>query len=163
MPQLENAALGPLLRHGTLRERFAAEVTDAARAQLLGAVGYDVQVVEFVELEHTPKNVLLRAVARPGRDTAKALAEYRAFAAELGIDPALARLLADRLPGMSAKHSDVLGSRRSQAGEPLAGTASEATSWLLVEVRGAWGRDAVADSGLPPACARCSGRVSRAR
>ncbi len=98
LPQLESAALGPLLRHGTLRERFAAEVTDAARAQLLGAVGYDVQVLEFVELEHTPKNVLLRAVARPGRDTAKALAEYRAFAAELGIDPALARLLADRLP-----------------------------------------------------------------
>jgi len=99
MPQLENAALRPLLRHGTLKERFAAEVTDAARAQLLGAVGYDVQVVEFVELEHTPKNVLLRAVARPGRDRAKALAEYQAFAAELGIDPALARLLADRLPG----------------------------------------------------------------
>jgi len=37
------------------------------------------------------------------------------------------------------------------AGEPLAGTATQATSWLLVEVRGAWGRDAVADSGLPPA------------
>jgi len=99
LPQLANAALGPLLRHGTLRERFAAEVTDAARAQLLGAVGYDVQVIEFIELEHTPKNVLLRAVARPGRDTAKALAEYRTFAAELGIDPALGRLLADKLPG----------------------------------------------------------------
>jgi hypothetical protein len=98
LPQLENAALGPLLRHGTLRERFAAEVTDAARAQLLGAVGYDVQVVEFVDLEHTPKNILLRAVARPGRDTAKALADYRAFAAELSIDPALARLLDDLLP-----------------------------------------------------------------
>lgn len=98
LPQLENAALLPLLRHGTLRERFAAEVTDAARAQLLGAVGYDVQVVEFVDLEHTPKNVLLRAVARPGRDAAKALAEYRAFAGELSIDPALARLLGDLLP-----------------------------------------------------------------
>jgi hypothetical protein len=97
--QLENAALGPLLRHGTLRERFVAEVTDAARAQLLGAVGYDVQVLEFIELEHTPKNVLLRAVARPGRDTLRALAEYKVFAAELGIDPALGRLLADRLPG----------------------------------------------------------------
>ena len=98
LAQLENAALGPLLRHGTLRERFAADVTDAARAQLLGAAGYDVQILEFVELEHTPKNVLLRAVSRPGRDTAKALREYRAFAAELGIDPALGRLLADRLP-----------------------------------------------------------------
>ena len=69
----------------------------AARAQLLGAVGYDVRVIEVVELEHTPKNVLLRAVLRPGRDRGKALAEYRAFAAELGIDPALGRLLADRL------------------------------------------------------------------
>jgi Methyltransferase domain len=98
LPQLRSPALDPLLRHGTLRERFAAEVTDAARAQLLGAVGYDVQVVEFVELEHTPKNVLLRAVARPGRDTVKAAADYRAFARELGIDPALERLLADRLP-----------------------------------------------------------------
>jgi hypothetical protein len=98
IPQLESPALAPLLRHGTLRERFAAEVTDAARAQLLGAVGYDVQVLEFVELEHTPKNVLLRAVARPGRDTGKALADYRAFAAALGIDPALGRLLQDCLP-----------------------------------------------------------------
>lgn len=98
LQQLESPALGPLLRHGILRERFAAEVTDAARAQLLGAVGYDVQVLEFVALEHTPKNILLRAVARPGRDTARALAEYRTFAAELGIDPALGRLLADRLP-----------------------------------------------------------------
>jgi hypothetical protein len=98
LPQLRSPALDPLLRHGTLRERFAAEVTDAARAQLLGAVGYDVQVVEFVDLEHTPKNVLLRAIARPGRDTAKAAADYRAFARELGIDPALERLLADRLP-----------------------------------------------------------------
>lgn len=95
LSQLDNAALGPLLRHGLLRERFAAEVTDAARAALLGAVGYDVQVVEFVELEHTAKNVLLRAVRRPARNRAKALADYRAFKAELGIDPALERLLGD--------------------------------------------------------------------
>lgn len=98
LPQLENRELGPLLRHGTLRERFAADVTDAARAQLLGAVGYDVQVLEFVPLEHTAKNVLLRAVMRPGRDTEKAMADYRSFAAELGIDPALCRMLGDMLP-----------------------------------------------------------------
>ena len=128
LPQLENPALGPLLRHGTLRERFAAEVTDAARAQLLGAVGYDVQVVEFVELEHTPKNVLLRAVARPGRDTAKAFAEYRAFAAELGIDPALGAAARRQAPGMSG--SATCSGASLAAGEPLAGTATEGTSWL---------------------------------
>jgi hypothetical protein len=95
--QLSNDVLRPLLRHGTLKERFAAEVTDAARARLLEIAGYDVQVVEFVPLEHTPKNVLLRATRtdRPERDRERLRAEYRAFADALGIDPALERLLDD--------------------------------------------------------------------
>ena len=98
--QLDNEVLRPLLRHGTLRERFVAEVTDAARARLLELAGYDVQVVEFVALEHTPKNVLLRAVrtSRPERDRARLAREYRAFADSLGIRPALERLLGDLVP-----------------------------------------------------------------
>lgn len=98
--QLANETLRPLLRHGTLRERFAAEVTDAARARLLELAGYDVQVVEFVPLEHTPKNVLLRATrtVRPPRDLRRLATEYRAFADALGIEPALERLLADLVP-----------------------------------------------------------------
>jgi hypothetical protein len=93
--QLSSDVLRPLLRHGTLRERFAAEVTDAARARLLEIAGYDVQVVEFVALEHTPKNVLLRAsrTARRAADRERLRAEYRVFADALGIDPALERLL----------------------------------------------------------------------
>ncbi|HEY7379657.1 MAG TPA: SAM-dependent methyltransferase [Gaiella sp.] len=95
--QLASRPLSPLLEHGTLRERFAAEVTDAARARLLELAGYDVQVVEFVPLEHTPKNVLLRAVRRSRSRTSQArsrlAAEYRAFADALSIEPALERLL----------------------------------------------------------------------
>lgn len=95
--QLANETLRPLLRHGTLRERFAAEVTDAARARLLELAGYDVQVLEFVPLEHTPKNVLLRATrtTRPVRARDRLAAEYRAFADALGVTPALERLLVD--------------------------------------------------------------------
>ena len=96
--QIHSAHLAPLLDHGLLRGRFASDVTDAARAQLLEAVGYDVQLVEFVELEHTPKNVLIRATRRPARDRTNAYAEYRRFADALGIEPALERLLADLLP-----------------------------------------------------------------
>jgi len=99
--QLESAPLAPLLSRGLLRQRFAADVTDAARAQLLEAVGYDVQLVEFVELEHTPKNVLIRAVRRPRRDRAKAHRSYLAFKVELGIEPTLEHLLADLLPAVS--------------------------------------------------------------
>lgn len=95
--QLDNDVLRPLLRHGTLRERFVAEATDAARARLLELAGYDVQVVEFVALEHTPKNVLLRATRteRPKRDRERLAREYRVFADSLGIEPALERLLGD--------------------------------------------------------------------
>lgn len=59
---LPDDALSGLLRHGILKERFAALATDALRAALLDAVGYSTQVVEFIDLEHTPKNLLLRAV-----------------------------------------------------------------------------------------------------
>jgi hypothetical protein len=100
--QLDSELLEPLLRHGALRERFAAEVTDAARARLLQLVGYDVQLVELFALEHSPKNVLIRATAlergRPARDTEALAAAYRAFAGALAIEPALERLLAERLP-----------------------------------------------------------------
>lgn len=63
-PQLNSAPLQALLRHGILRERLAADATDALRAALLEVHGYRTQVLEFIELEHTPKNLLLRAVRR---------------------------------------------------------------------------------------------------
>ncbi|MGZ8688419.1 MAG: methyltransferase, partial [Gaiellaceae bacterium] len=99
LPQLASAELEPLLRFGILRERFAAETTDAVRALLLGAVGYDTQLAEFIELEHTPKNILIRAVRRPSRDCAKSLADYRVLQAALGLDPALERLLGELVVG----------------------------------------------------------------
>ena len=97
--QLTDASLEPILTHGVLRERFAALATDAARAQLLQAVGYDAQVIEFIDLEHTAKNLLIRAIRRPQRDTEQAMRSYRSFKERLGIEPALERLLAERLPG----------------------------------------------------------------
>jgi len=96
---IDDEPLRPLLRHGILKERFAAEATDAMRAQLLSLCGYDVHVVEFVPLEHTPKNVLLRATRarRPPRAVVQLAAEYRSLADRLGAEPALRRMLGDRL------------------------------------------------------------------
>lgn len=53
-----------LMAHGILKERFAAIVTDALRAAALEMRGYRTQVLEFIDMEHTPKNVLIRAVRR---------------------------------------------------------------------------------------------------
>ena len=91
--QLESSLLSPLLRHGLAKERFASLVTDALRAQLLELAGYRAQLVELVALEHTAKNVLIRAVkgTPAGADVRRAYEELRD---SLGLDPALERLLA---------------------------------------------------------------------
>lgn len=62
--QIENDRLEPLLKYGILKERFAALLTDALRANLLEQHGYEVQILEFIDMEHTPKNLLIRAVKR---------------------------------------------------------------------------------------------------
>lgn len=62
--QIENDMLEPLLKYGILNERFAALLTDALRANLLEQNGYEVQILEFIDMEHTPKNLLIRAVKR---------------------------------------------------------------------------------------------------
>ncbi|MCA9064382.1 MAG: SAM-dependent methyltransferase [Planctomycetaceae bacterium] len=51
-------------RHGILHDRYAAMCTDAMRADLLSAAGYETSVMEFIDLEHTPKNLLIRAIRR---------------------------------------------------------------------------------------------------
>ena len=91
--QLRSDLLAPLLRHGLSKERFATVITDSLRAQLLELAGYRTQLVEFVELEHTPKNVLIRAVrGRPAG--AGARRAYEELRDSLALEPALERLLA---------------------------------------------------------------------
>lgn len=61
---LDVDAMPVLLRHGILKERFAALATDALRAQVLEISGYKTQVVEFIDMEHTAKNLMIRAIRR---------------------------------------------------------------------------------------------------
>jgi len=87
-----------LTRHGILRERFADTLTDALRASVLRILGYRVDVVEFVESEHTPRNTLLRAVrtgsVMKGGSVRK---EYADLVSMWAVRPKLAELLAARL------------------------------------------------------------------
>lgn len=62
--KIASPSLEGMLRYGVLKERVAALATDALRAAALEAVGYRTQILEFIELEHTPKNLLIRAVAK---------------------------------------------------------------------------------------------------
>ena len=73
------AALPPVTSYGILKERFCALATDAVRAKLLESRGYDVQVLEFIDLSHSPKNLLIRAkkanISPKKRETARKEAE----------------------------------------------------------------------------------------
>jgi hypothetical protein len=86
-------------RYGILRERFADVLTDSLRAALLRRHGYRVDVVEFVDSVHTPRNLLLRArytgVPATPEQRAEQEAEYRELEEAWAITPRLAELLAD--------------------------------------------------------------------
>ncbi len=83
-----------LSRHGILKERFAALATDALRTELLESIGYRTQVIEFIDLEHTPKNLLLRAIKTDSGSQAVKRERYDLLKRQLGLsDFALERLL----------------------------------------------------------------------
>jgi SAM-dependent methyltransferase len=82
---LRNPAMQPVIRHGVAREKQSTLVTDASRVLMLEAFGYRTEMVEFIDLEHTPKNVLIRAYRdKPGFDL-KRYAACRAFLDSWGI------------------------------------------------------------------------------
>lgn len=95
--QITNETLQPILKYGLLKERMAALVTDGLRASMLEEMGYQVQVLEFIDMEHTPKNILIRAVKQKSAAQAKktegqqALKNCMEF---LQVRPTLERLLA---------------------------------------------------------------------
>ena len=60
--QIWNETLAPVFKYGLIKERVAALITDALRAEYLEREGYDAQILEFIDMEHTPKNILIRAV-----------------------------------------------------------------------------------------------------
>ena len=94
--QIHNEELSSLFKYGIIKERMSALVTDAVRANLLEAEGYETSILEFIDMEHTPKNLLIRAIRRDNVDRHKQQ-EMRqktdGVAEFLHIDPTLKRLL----------------------------------------------------------------------
>ena len=88
--QLKNDRMQPIFKYGIIKERMAALMTDALRANLLEQAGYETQILEFIELEHTPKNLLIRAVKTDKKQGN--MDAYKKVCDEFGISTTLARL-----------------------------------------------------------------------
>ena len=89
--QMESELFAPVFHYGIIKERMAALYTDALRAEVLEAMGYRVQILEFIDMEHTPKNLLIRAVKQGKRKENREAIE--AILKEIHAEPTLYRLL----------------------------------------------------------------------
>lgn len=84
--------LSPILEHGILKQRLSEIATDALRGKYLEALGYKVQIFEFIESEHTPKNLMIRAI-KTGKPSKKALEEYNSLCDFLNLSPSISKMI----------------------------------------------------------------------
>lgn len=94
--QIKSEKFSLMTRYGIIKERFSALVTDAIRGNLLEYMGYNVNLLEFVDLSHTPKNILIRAVKNPNKAEnvkLRAMDEVKRMMDEFGLSQALYRMI----------------------------------------------------------------------
>ncbi len=95
--QVRAPELVPMLEYGIVKDRFAALATDSLRAMILKQYGYETQLLEFIDMTHTPKNLLIRAVKKNGLVPARKLGQLQAqeeeFSSFLGVHTTLQTLL----------------------------------------------------------------------
>ncbi|HSJ36973.1 MAG TPA: SAM-dependent methyltransferase [Planococcus sp. (in: firmicutes)] len=95
--QIDSPELGIMLQHGLIKERFSSLATDSIRAELLSLVGYETQLMEFIDMEHTPKNILIRAYKTGRKPEPGQLERYRQFTGLLSAKPFLENELKELL------------------------------------------------------------------
>ena len=94
--EIKSETFSLMTRYGIIKERFSALVTDAIRGNLLEYMGYNVNLLEFVDLSHTPKNILIRAVKNPNKAESvklRAMDEVKRMMDEFGLSQALYRMI----------------------------------------------------------------------
>ena len=94
--QIAASEFEPITDYGILKERFCALATDGIRAKILEEQGYDTQILEFIDMEHTPKNLLIRAIHRKkqsDKKKEKAAQQVDTFCKQFGFTPTLWKLL----------------------------------------------------------------------
>ena len=91
--KMKSEALEGMCQYGLIKERFAALATDSMRAMLLESVGYRTQILEFIDMEHTPKNILIRAVRKGSLKPCAPDEKYQTLKQLIGAAPTLERLL----------------------------------------------------------------------
>lgn len=91
--QIENELMAPVFQYGIIKERMSALLTDALRAQYLESMGYKTQILEFIDMEHTPKNLLIRGVFKKDGKQREVLDKVNNIEEFFNINPIIKELL----------------------------------------------------------------------
>jgi len=87
LKKIKNEKMIPMLKFGIIKEKVASLLTDSVRANVLEIMGYRTQVLEFVDMEHTPKNIMIRAFFEDTQNISKVVKQYKEFKNEWQVSP----------------------------------------------------------------------------
>jgi SAM-dependent methyltransferase len=87
LKKIKNEKMVPMMKYGIIKEKLASLLTDSLRANVLEIMGYRTQVLEFIDMEHTPKNIMIRAFFEETPNVDKVVTEYKQFKNEWQISP----------------------------------------------------------------------------
>lgn len=94
--KIHNPVMIPMEKHGIIKERMSSLITDSIRVNILEIMGYNTQILEFIDLEHTPKNLLIRAI-KSNKKNQEVVEEYKRFKEFWGVNPYFEEALGEKL------------------------------------------------------------------
>ena len=101
LKKIKNEKMIPMMKYGIIKEKLATLLTDSVRANVLEIMGYRTQVIEFIDMEHTPKNIMIRAFLEDTPNVSKVVKQYKEFKNEWQVSPyieeAFGKSLTDKL------------------------------------------------------------------
>lgn len=96
LTQIHHPIMKPMEKHGIIKEKLSSLITDSVRGNILEIMGYSVQMLEFIDMEHTPKNILIRAFKKDNYSQ-EAVKTYKAFKDFWSIEPYLEKAMGEKL------------------------------------------------------------------
>jgi SAM-dependent methyltransferase len=87
LKKIKNDTMYPMMKYGIIKEKLSSLITDSIRANVLEIMGYRTQVLEFIDMEHTPKNIMIRAFFEKNKNIEKSIKEYKEFKNHWQISP----------------------------------------------------------------------------
>ena len=87
LKKIKNEKMIPMMKYGIIKEKLASLLTDSVRANVLEIMGYRTQVLEFIDMEHTPKNIMIRAFFEDATNITKVVKQYQEFKEEWQVSP----------------------------------------------------------------------------